>query len=310
MIELFRRIMGLPPGASSVSDGVDALNAVLALATAVVGVVLGAYAFRLVRRYRRTSEEALTETLEASTKHEAAIVGFVTVIFVAFWVVGFSQYGEMTTPPADAEPIYVDAKQWMWRFGYPDGRATEDVLTVPVGKPIKLVMTSRDVIHSFFVPAFRVKQDVVPGRAAVSWFTATKPGTYPIYCAEYCGVSHSAMLGSVVVLSVEDYEKWKGAPSASPLEHGREIATRRGCVACHSLDGRPTVGPTFRGLYGSERTLTDGRKLLADDEYLTRALMEPNADVVAGFPTGMPTYQGVLDPTETAALLELLRGLK
>lgn len=310
MIELFRRIMRLPPGASSVSDPVDSLHATIAIASALVGLVLAMYAFRLVRRHRRRSATQLTERTAASMKQEAAIIGLVTFVFLAFWVVGFSQYGDMTSPPADAELITVDAKQWMWRFGYPDGRATEDVLTVPAGKPIKLVMTSRDVIHSFYVPAFRVKQDVVPGRPAMTWFTATKPGTYRIFCAEYCGVSHSAMLGSVVVLSPEEYAKWKGAPNVSPVEHGKEVAMRRGCVACHSLDGKPTVGPSFRGLYGSERTLTDGRKILADDEYLTRALMEPNADVVAGFPAGMPTYQGVLDPTETAALLELLRGLK
>ena len=311
MIELFRKIMQLPPGASSVADGIDTLHAIVALSTLVVGVALFVVATRYVLRHRRLSPEQTTERIESSTRSETAVVGFVLVSFIVFWIIGFRQYAEMTAPPADAETVYVDAKQWMWKFGYADGRASNDALTVPAGKPIKLVMTSRDVIHSFYVPAFRVKQDVLPGRYTTTWFLAKERGTYPIYCAEFCGVSHSAMLGSVVVVSPAEYEDFKREGGATNvLERGREVAARRGCIACHSLDGKPGVGPTFKGLYGSERTLADGRRIVADDAYLTRSIVEPNVDVVSGFSPAMPVYRSILEPAEVAALVELMRGTR
>jgi cytochrome c oxidase subunit 2 len=248
-------------------------------------------------------------------------------MFILWWVIGFRQYVHMAEAPADSEVVYVDAKQWMWKFTYPGGRSTNDVLTVPVGKPIKLVMTSRDVIHSFFVPPFRVKQDVVPGRYVTVWFEAKKPGTYPIWCAEYCGPSHSTMRGEVVVLSQEDYARWEqnahDEAKSTDCGHGpgscgegdlvaigRAVAVRRACVACHTLDGQRHIGPTWAGLYGSERTLSDGRKVIADEAYLTRSMMEPNADLVAGYPQVMPTYQGTLTAAEAGALVELIRALK
>jgi len=215
----------------------------------------------------------------------------------------------------------------MWKFSYPDGRDTNDVLTVPVGKPIKLAMTSRDVIHSFYVPAFRVKQDVLPGRYTTVWFQATTPGTYSIWCAEYCGVSHSLMRGEVVVLSQEDYAAWRrNGQGTSPVADcgngpgtcaggdlvalGRQVAQRRACLACHSLDGQRHVGPTWSRLYGAERTLANGRRVIADEAYLTRSMMEPAADVVAGYTQVMPTYQGTLTAAEAGAILELIRSLR
>ncbi|MBX3226602.1 MAG: cytochrome c oxidase subunit II [Labilithrix sp.] len=311
MIELFRRLVRLPPGASSFADGVDRLHAALLASTLVVGLFLLVVTVRFVVRHRRKSDAPLTERVASSRRAEAALALFVTVAFVAFWIVGFAQYGAMTAPPADAETIYVEAKQWMWKFSYADGRSTNDVLTVPAGRPIKLVLTSRDVVHSFYVPAFRAKQDVLPGRFTVTWFNATTPGTYPIWCAEYCGVSHAAMFGSVVVVPTADYDTWRrSGPGEDAIARGREVATRRGCVACHSLDGGPAAGPTLRGLYGAARPLADGRIVVADDAYLARAIVEPNADVVAGFQPTMPTYHGILEPAEVGALVELMRGLR
>lgn len=310
-MELFRKIMRLPPGGTSAADAIDTLHAVIALSSLVVFLALFFVALRYVIRYRRRTPEQLTERVNSTPAGETAIIAFVTISFIAFWIVGFRQYGDLTAPPADAETIYVDAKQWMWKFAYANGRSENDILTVPAGKPIKLVMTSRDVIHSFYVPAFRIKQDALPGRYTTTWFRAKEPGTYPIFCAEFCGVSHSAMLGSIHVVSQADYEAFKHDGMASDVvARGREVATRRGCVACHSLDGKPGVGPTFKGLWGSERTLTDGRHVVADEPYLTKAIVDPNADVVAGFPAAMPIYQGTLEPAEVAALLEFLRGTK
>jgi cytochrome c oxidase subunit 2 len=198
----------------------------------------------------------------------------------------------------------------MWKFSYPDGRSSMDVLTVPEGRPVKLVMTSRDVIHSFYVPAFWMKHDVVPGRYYVAWFEASAAGSYPIECAEYCGVDHSRMLGRVDVLSAGDYAAWLEAhprATADLVAAGREVAARRGCLNCHTLDGQPHVGPTWARLYGAPVVLEGGRTVVADDAYLTRSMMDPQADVVAGFKGVMPTYRGVLEEPEVAALVELIR---
>ena len=213
-------------------------------------------------RYHRKQDDQLTEHLAATHRGEAFIIVGLLSTFLLWWVIGFQQYVDVRDPPEGSEVVYVDAKQWMWKFAYADGRVSNDVLTVPVGRPIKLVMTSRDVIHSFFVPGFRVKQDVLPGRYTTLWFEAKEPGTYPIWCAEYCGVSHSLMRGEVQVLGADEYARWKRQGDVPPanadcgrgpgscgdtslVEQGRLVAERRQCVACHTLDGQKHIGPTW-----------------------------------------------------------------
>jgi cytochrome c oxidase subunit 2 len=328
MMDLFRALLGLPPAASTVAGGVDGLHLfVISVTMAMSAYVFVAAAWFMIR-YARRSKGQLTTPLLASARSEVLTITAVVGVFVLWWVLGFRQFVRMTTPPRKTDVIHVEAKQWMWKFTYADGRSTNDVLTVPVGTPIKLVMNSRDVIHSFFVPAFRIKSDVVPGRTMTAWFEATQPGTYPIWCAEYCGVSHSLMRGEVVVLSLDDYERWKSrggreaelaeadcgrgpgsCTGGNLVDLGRQVAVRRACVACHTLDGQRHVGPTWRGLYGADRTLTDGRHVVADEAYLTRAMMEPNVELVAGYPQVMPTYQGSLSAAEAGALIELIRSL-
>lgn len=329
MMEFFRAMLGLPAGASTAADGVDLLHFFVISVTMLISTyVFGAAAWFCLRYYRQRSGQ-LTKHFAATWKHEAITIGVVLTMFIIWWVIGFRQFVHMAEPPKDADVVYVDAKQWMWKFTYPGGRSTNDVLTVPIGRPIKLVMTSRDVIHSFYVPAFRAKMDVLPGRYTTVWFEATKLGTYPIWCAEYCGVSHSLMRGEVKVLSQDDYAKWEreghddstariadcgrgpGSCGGGDLvELGRSVAVRRACVACHTLDGQRHVGPTWSGLYGSERVMKDGRRVIADEAYLTRSMMEPNAEIVAGYPQVMPTYMGTLTAAETGALVELIRSLK
>lgn len=327
MIDLLRALLCLPQGASTAADGVDLLHFfVIGMTMLISTYVFGAAAWFCVRYYRRHDDQ-LTTHLVASRRHEALTIGGVLSMFILCWVVGFRQFVDMAEPPKDAQVVYVDAKQWMWKFTYPGGRSSNDVLTVPVGRPVKLVMTSRDVIHSFYVPAFRAKSDVLPGRYTTVWFEATSTGSFPIWCAEYCGVSHSLMRGEVIVLSQEDYARWErdgrdearradcgrgpGSCSGGDLvELGRSVAVRRACVACHTLDGQKHVGPTWSGLFGSERVMADGRRVIADEAYLTRSMMEPNVDVVAGYPQVMPTYQGTLTSAETGALVELIRSLK
>ncbi len=317
MMEFFRAIIGLPVGASTAADGVDWLHLFVISVTMAVSTYVFAAAAWFTIRYARRHKGQLTTRLSASSWSEALTISGVLAVFLLWWVIGFQQFVVMFTPPKSTEVVYVEAKQWMWKFTYQDGRSTNNVLTVPVGTPIRLVMGSRDVIHSFFVPAFRVKQDVVPGRTMTVWFEATKTGTFPIWCTEYCGLNHSLMLGEVVVMAPEDYERWKSRPAADDehteanlVELGRQVAVRRACVACHTLDGQRHVGPTWKGLYGAERTLTDGRRVVADEAYLTRSMMEPNVDLVSGYPTVMPTYQGSLSASEAGALVELIRSLR
>jgi len=327
-MELLRAILALPPGASTVAREIDLLHFfVISVTMLMSAYVFATAAWFCVRWYRR-SERQLTERFVASRLHETVTITGVLGLFVLWWVVGYRQYVRLSTPPPDADVVYVDAKQWMWKFSYGGGAGdANDVLTVPAGRPIELVMTSRDVIHSFYVPAFRVKSDVIPGRYVTTWFEASAPGVYPIYCAEYCGVSHSLMRGEVVVLSQPDYATWlagrrsvavradcgRGPGSCAGgdmVELGRAVAVRRACVACHTLDGQRHIGPSWRGLFGAERPLADGRRVIADEAYLTRSMMEPTADVVAGYAQVMPTYQGTLTAAETGALVELIRSLR
>jgi cytochrome c oxidase subunit 2 len=309
-------LLDLPPEASTASRGIDALHVFVISTTMLSSTLVFAAAAFFVVRYRRRPEARTTERLEASGWTEGTILGGILSLFVLWWVIGFRQFVALHSPPADVSTVYVSAKQWMWEFTYPDGRSANDVLVVPAGKPVSLAMTSRDVIHSFYVPAFRIKQDVLPGRYTSIWFEATTPGEYPIFCAEYCGVSHSFMKGAVRVLSPADYAAWLHAPSrdASGVTDlktdGENVARRRECVACHTIDGQRHVGPTWAGLYGSWVTMDDGRRVRADEEYLTRSMMEPNADVVAGFKSVMPSYFGVLTQPEVAALVEYIKSLR
>lgn len=326
-MDFLRAILALPPGGSSVADDIDLLHFFVITVTMVMSAFVFAAAAWFTIRYHRKHEAQLTKHLGATRLREGIIIASLLGLFILWWLIGYRQFIHIRQEPADAEVVYVDAKQWMWKFAYADGRTSNDILTVPAGRPIKLVMTSRDVIHSFYVPAFRLKQDVLPGRYTTMWFEAKEPGTYPIWCAEYCGVSHSLMRGEVIALPPSDYARWRDSQAVAKVEsdcgwgpgscggedlvtRGRAVAERRQCVACHSLDGQDHIGPTWVRLYGSEVLLADGRRVVADEAYLTKSMMEPTADVVAGYRAVMPTYQGALSAGETAALVELIRSLR
>ena len=325
MMALLRALLYLPEGASTYAGEVDTLHIFVITTTMAGSTFVFLLALWYTIRYARRKDKELTPRVEVSLLGETVIIAGILGLFLLFWVIGAAQYSTIMVAPPNATPVYVTAKQWMWKFSYPDGRRSLDVLTVPVGHPVKLVLDSRDVIHSFYVPAFRMKHDVVPGRYYTAWFEPTKAGVFEIFCAEYCGTNHSRMLGSVLVLSQEDYAAWlQGQPKApvnqeavsspqtgsSLVEQGRQVAVRRACVACHTLDGQPHVGPTWAGLYESKVSLSDGREELADGAYLTKSMMEPNADVVAGYRPVMPTYLGILSEPEVASLVELIKSLK
>jgi cytochrome c oxidase subunit 2 len=224
--------------------------------------------------------------------------------------------------------VYVMGKKWMWKFSYPDGPNAIGTIHVPANRPVRLLMTSRDVIHSFYVPDFRIKQDVLPGRYTETWFEATKPGRYQILCAEYCGTWHSQMWGEVVVMPGPEFDEWMAGQKAglservdtggddggnmrgSIVEYGKKIAMQEGCLRCHSLDGQPHIGPTWLDLYQRRETLENGESIIADEAYLTDSMIDPRGKIVKGFKPVMPTYKGRLAAPEAAALVEFIKSLR
>ena len=241
---------------------------------------------------------------------EVGLAAVALTAFVAWWAIGFAQYCDIHSPPPNAIRIHVVAKQWMWQFAYPNGATAEDDLRVPIGEPVEVVLTSRDVIHSFYVPAFRLKQDAIPGRITSLWFTATEPGTYDILCAEYCGAGHSRMRGRVIALPPAVYAQWTESHVAPDLvDAGAKLSAAYGCLRCHSIDGTGYLAPTWKGLYGARRVLTTGEIVTADDAYLTESMMDPQAKLVVGFQPVMPSYLGLLSGPEAAAIVEYIRSL-
>ncbi|MGE0547150.1 MAG: c-type cytochrome [Kofleriaceae bacterium] len=313
MNELFRTLLGLPEQASSVALGIDVLHYVV-IGISILGATGVAIAVAvLLYRFRwRQKGHPQTHRARVPVWVEAMTISGLLAMFLVFWVIGFRQFVELRTPPRDAMPIYVVAKQWMWTFAYADGSATTSDVYVPVGRPVKLVMTSRDVIHSFYVPEFRVKQDVVPGQTSIIWFEATKPGPRDVLCAEYCGTEHSRMRGRVIALAEADYARWADshrAPGDDLASAGARIAADRGCLRCHTVDGTPHLGPSWARLYGSTITMQTGERVRVDEAYLTESMMDPERRVHAGFAPIMPTYRGLLAGGEVAALVEFIRSL-
>ncbi|WP_375773928.1 cytochrome c oxidase subunit II [Archangium gephyra] len=353
MNELFRRMLFLPEQASTVAKDVDFLHYVIITTAMVVAtLIFGVTAYFLIR-YRRRSETEVTRNVQTTLGWEVLFVGLPLTTFLVWFFIGYHDFIRMQTPPPDAMDVYVVGKQWMWKFTYPEGPNAIGVLRVPVGKPVRLLLTSRDVIHSFYVPAFRIKQDALPGAYTQTWFQVTKPGSYRVMCAEYCGLKHSEMWAEVLALSEEDYEAWMqeqkrglvarrdASPSApereephkparaaarydaqSPhgevmygergtlAERGERVAAERGCLKCHTVDGTAHIGPTWLDLYGRRERLTSGETVVADEAYLTESMMKPQVRVVAGFEPVMPTFLGVLEAAEVAALVEYIKTLR
>jgi cytochrome c oxidase subunit II len=230
-------------------------------------------------------------------------------IFIGIFVWAAFGFVQLYRPPADALPVYVVAKQWMWKLQHRDGRREINELHVPLGQPVHLLMTSQDAIHSFFVPAFRVKQDVVPGRYTSLWFTATKLGDFQLFCAEYCGTEHSRMLGRIVVMPPAEYAKWLASGPAQPslAQYGFLRFRQLGCSGCHSPQS--TVhAPLLDGLIGRTVHLQDGRSLVADDTYVRDSILLPAKDVVAGFAPIMPSFAGQVSEEDIQALIAYLRS--
>ncbi len=301
-----------PDAASTTAPPVDRLYLFMVLLSAVMTVVIAGLIVYLSVRYRRDAKVDRRQ-LPTSIRMELSwiVLSLPVLLAIYFWgaKVGFF----LLRPPENATPVTVVAKQWMWKFQHADGRREIDVLHVPVGQPVRLTMISQDVIHSFYVPAFRIKQDVLPGRYTSAWFHATEPGRYRIYCAEYCGTNHSRMIGYVEALTPADYVAWLSGASAEnepPEVAGEKLFEQYQCASCHRRDGTTGRGPSLAGLFGAEVPLVGDATTVADDEYLRESILRPAAKIVAGYQPIMPSYQGQIGEESIVDLIAYIKSLQ
>lgn len=299
-----------PDQASSLAGSVDALYGFLWTLTIVVGVALTVLIMYFAVKYRRRDEEEIPRPVRASHRLEAVWVGVPFVMAMGIFVWGASIYYRMYRPPEEAIDVYVVAKQWMWKFQHLDGHREINELHVPVGRKVKLTMTTEDVIHSFYVPAFRVKMDVVPGKYSTIWFEPSKAGRYHLFCAEYCGTSHSGMIGWVEVMEAPEYQAWLGggAQGGSLAESGEKLFQQLACNTCHKADGTGR-GPVLQGLFGQSVQLANGQKIVADEAYIRESILNPKAKIVSGYQPIMPTFQGQVSEEQLLQLIAYIHSL-
>jgi cytochrome c oxidase subunit II len=305
---MFQNMPLWPVRASTTASNVDALYIFLLVVSGLMTVLIFTMVVYFAVRYRRRAGQR-AEQIEGSPELEITWSVIPFCVFMVVFVWGAVIYFKERTPPQNSAEIYTVAKQWMWKFEHMEGQREINELHVPVGRDVKMIMTSQDVIHSFFVPAFRIKQDVLPGRYTVAWFRATKPGTYHLFCAEYCGTMHSGMMGSVIVMEPSDYEAWMGGGGNQPLlVTGEKLFSELGCVTCHRSDTQGR-GPNLVGLYGKPVLLEDGRTVTADENYIRESILVPTAKIVSGFKPIMPTFQGQISDEQLNALLAYVKSL-
>ena len=299
-----------PAEASTIAPYTDALYVFL-LGMTITGVLLvGGLILGFGIRYRRSRSPVATP-VEGSTLLEATWTIIPLGVFLVVYVWGALLYFRIYNPPVNAMNIYIIGKQWMWKAEHPGGQHEINALHVPIGRPVQLTMISQDVFHSFFIPDFRIKREVIPGRYTTVWFQATQPGDYHLFCSQYCGTLHSGMIGHVTAMTPEDYEKWlKMSTSGQSLaQNGERLFASLGCVSCHSGNAAAR-GPNLAGVYGSRLTLTDGSQVLVNDAYLRDSILNPSQHVTAGFAPIMPTYQGQISEDGLISLVEYIRNLQ
>ena len=299
-----------PVRAAVSASNLDALFIFLLLVTGTVTIMIFILVTVFALRYRHDLVDKATPILGSTALETTwSLVPF--GIFLIFFVWGAVLYFQERTPPRNAMEIYVVAKQWMWKLQHVDGQREINELHVPVDRDVKLIMTSQDVIHSFFVPAFRLKQDVLPGRYTTLWFHAIRPGTYHLFCAEYCGTQHSGMIGSIIVMNPVDYEAWLsgGGGEGSLASTGQKLFQQLGCGSCHRSDTQGR-GPNLVGVFGKPVLLEDGRTVTADENYVRESILNPGAKIAAGFKNIMPSFQGVVNEEQLLSLVAYIKSLQ
>ena len=298
-----------PPQASAIAPYMDAFYFFLLLISLVglvlVGLMVGCFSIM----FRKEKNPQATH-IEGSTLLEATWTIIPLALFMVCFVWGALLYFRIYNPPTNAMNIYIVGKQWMWKAEHPGGQHEINALHIPVDRDVQLTMISQDVFHSFSIPAFRVKREVIPGRYSTVWFRATKPGTYHLFCTQYCGTLHSSMIGQIVVMKPDDFQKWTaGSTSGQSLaQNGERLFASLGCNSCHSGTAGAR-GPNLAGIYRSKVTLEGGRTVTADDEFLRGSILNPTTHQMAGYAPIMPTYQGQVSEEGLIDLVEYIKGL-
>jgi cytochrome c oxidase subunit 2 len=301
----------IPESASTYSGDVDALYFYISGVTVFFTLLISFVIIFFVVKYRRRNAFEIPRPIEGSTKLETlwSVIPLLIAMTIFFW--GAKVYFLQYRPPKNAEEIYVVGKQWMWKFQHATGQREINELHVPVGRKIKLIMATEDVIHDVFVPAFRIKVDIVPGRYTTEWFEATKPGRYHFFCAEYCGMNHSGMGGFVVVMEPTEYENWLSgnANQMSPAAAGQQMFESLGCASCHGANAEGGRGPALLGVYGSNVVLNNNQTVRADEAYVRESILNPQAKIVNGFGPIMPSFQGQLSEEQLLQLVAYIKSL-
>ncbi len=307
---MLAQIIWFPKQATTTAREVDHLLIGLVVVTGAVALLVAALLIGFAVRYRRRPHQPPPPVVRGNLPLELFWTFTPLAIFLFFFAWGAMVYFDAYRAPDDATVVYGIGKQWMWKFQHPEGQREINELHVPRGQAVKIMLTSEDVIHSFFVPAFRVHMDVLPGRYTSVWFRATEEGTYHLFCSQYCGTNHSGMVGKVVVQEPKAYADWLrlGAEGSLALQ-GRKTFLKYRCISCHSANGEARA-PVLEDLYGRPVTLRDGRTVAADDDYLRESILAPSAKVVAGFENIMPTFQGQVTAEEVNELIAFIRGLR
>jgi cytochrome c oxidase subunit 2 len=299
-----------PESASTMAPRVDALYFYLLGISAFFSTLIAVLIVYYAIKFRRRSPDAVGARIEGGLILEITWSVIPQFIVLSIFAWGASVFFAMSRPPDETLNIYVVGKQWMWKFQHLNGAREINELHVPAGRPVKLIMTSEDVIHDLFFPAFRVKADVLPGRYTHLWFEATRPGSYHLFCAEYCGTKHSGMIGQVVVMPPNDYQAWlaSGAGEGSLASAGGKLFADLACNTCHRPDAQGR-GPILGGLYGRTVALQGGGSALVDEAYIRESIMSPNERITAGFQPIMPAYQGLITEEQLLGLIEYVRSL-
>ena len=307
---MFTNFPLFPQQASVQAAQVDAIYFFMVAVTAFFSLLIAGLIVFFAIKYRRKNDDEVGVAIHGSLALELLWTGIPFFIAMGMFAWGAKIFFDLTRPPAGAMEVFVVGKQWMWKVQHMSGQREINELHVPVGRPVKLIMGSEDVLHSYYIPAFRVKADVIPGRYNHLWFQASKPGVYHLFCAEYCGTKHSGMIGSVIAMEPSDFQTWLdgGRAEDSPASAGAKLFQALACVSCHQ-EGSQGRGPLLTNVFGHEVELQGGAKVLADEAYLRESIVNPQAKIVAGFQPLMPTFQGMVSEEQLLQLIAYIKSL-
>jgi cytochrome c oxidase subunit 2 len=307
---MFTNFPLFPQQASEQAGQVDAVYFFMVAVTAFFSLLIAALVVFFAAKYRRRHDDEVGVAIHGSLPLELLWTFVPLGITMVMFGWGAKVFYDLYRPPAGAMEIFIVGKQWMWKAQHMEGQREINELHVPIGRPVKLIMGSEDVLHSYYIPAFRVKADVIPGRYNTMWFTATTPGRYHLFCAEYCGTKHSGMIGSVIAMEPSDFQAWLGGGRTedSPAAAGAKLFTDLTCNTCHTADAQGR-GPLLAGIYGHQVELQGGATVVADDAYLRESIVNPQAKIVAGYQPIMPTFQGLVTEEQILQLIAYIRSL-